>query len=600
MSSEPKTKKPLLRYFLQIFKLQWQLTGAQSIIYPILDVIATLISIGRSYVYAQIINLIALFIGNKITTVFPKFWYLVAVATLAGVFELLIRNIQDYFSTKLDLKAQYALNLHIAKRSSQIDAAHYEDPEFQDVLSRVERLNIGWVMRSTSSIISDIVTVLIASIAILQLNWILFVLAVVSTLPRLISSVYTAGSWRKINLLVSEKRRFNHALRDSLIKWDLLKEIRPFMAEAHFLRRMRKNQDEMYDIETKAQKKYSQIQGVADITGVLTSVVTRIWLFYRIISTKGIFSIGDYTFYDSLISRLENSSTSLVRNFKDIYEELINIEDYFVFMNTASRLSKPRDPIALDTTSKIPSIEFENVSFTYPNTKKEILHNVSFKLEPIEKMALIGVNGAGKTTIVKLLLRFYDPTEGRILIDGVDLRKIDTSSWYQKLAIISQDFHRYPLTVAENVSFDLTKGGDNKRVLRALSDAQADFVKELSSKEQTRLTRHFKDSVELSGGQWQKIALARAFYRQSPILILDEPTSAIDARAEAEIFHRLWQRQSDKGAIVISHRFSTVREADVIVVIDHGKIIESGKHIELMKQKGVYHELFCKQAKSYQ
>ena len=600
MSKEPKTKKPLLRYFLQIFKLQWQLTGLQSIIYPILDILATIISIGRSYVYAQIINLIALFIGSKVTTVFPKFWYLVAVATLAGVLVLLIRNIQDYYSTKLDLKAQYALNLHIAERSSEIDAAHYEDAEFQDVLSRVERLNVGWVMRSTSSIISDIVTVLIASIAILQLNWVLFVLAVISTLPRLISSVYTAGSWRKINLLVSEKRRFNRALRDSLIKWDLLKEIRPFMAEGHFLRRMRKNQNEMYEIETKAQKKYSQIQGVADIAGVLTGVVTRIWLFYRIVSTKGIFSIGDYTFYDSLISRLENASTSLVRNFKDIYEELINVEDYFVFMNVSSRLAKPKDPIVLTKDNDIPSIKFENVSFTYPNTTKEILHNVSFKLEPKEKMALIGVNGAGKTTMVKLLLRFYDPTEGRILIDGMDLRKIDRKSWYQKLAIISQDFHRYPLTVAENVSFDLTKGGDNKRVLRALSDAQADFVKELANKEQTRLTRHFKDSVELSGGQWQKIALARAFYRQSPILILDEPTSAIDARAEAEIFHRLWQRQSEKGAIVISHRFSTVREADIIVVIDHGKIIESGKHTELMKQKGVYHELFSKQAKSYQ
>ena len=600
MQKISKNRKPLLKYFLQIFKLQWQLTGWRSIIYPILDIMATLISIGRSYIYAQIINLIALFIGGKVTTVFPKFWYLVGIATLAGVSEPLIRNIQDYFMTKLDLNAQYSLNLHIAKRSSEIDAAHYEDPEFQDVLSRVERLNVSWVLRSTSNILSDIVTVLIASVAILQLNWVLFVLAVISTLPRLISSIYTAGSWRKINLLVSERRRFNHALRDSLIKWDLLKEIRPFMAEGHFLRRMKKNQNEMYDIETKAQKKYSQIQAVADATGVLTAVVTRIWLFYKIISTKGIFSIGDYTFYDSLISRLENSSTSLVRNFKDVYEELINIEDYFIFMSAPSRLAKPKDPIVLNDDNKVPSIEFKNVSFTYPNTKKEILRNVSFKLSPKEKMALIGVNGAGKTTITKLLLRFYDPTEGRILIDGMDLRKIDLNSWYKKLAIISQDFHRYPLTVSENVSFDLSKGGDNKKILSALNDAQAGFVKELPSKEQTKLTRHFKDSVELSGGQWQKIALARAFYRQSPILILDEPTSAIDARAEVEIFHRLWKRQAQKGAIVISHRFSTVREADNIVVIDRGKIIEQGTHTELMKNKGVYHELFTKQAKSYQ
>ncbi|MDQ5943788.1 MAG: hypothetical protein QG675_556 [Patescibacteria group bacterium] len=600
MQDKPKTRKPLLKYFVQVFKLQWQLTGWRSIIYPILDVLATLISIGRSYIYAQIINLIALFIGGKVTTVFPKFWYLVGIATLAGVAEPLIRNIQDYFMTKLDLKAQYSLNLHIAKRSSEIDAAHFEDAEFQNTLSRVEKLNISWVMRSTSKMISDIVTVLIASVAILQLNWVLFVLAVISTLPRLISSIYTAGSWRKINLLISERRRFNWHLRDVLMDWNLLKEIRPFMAEKAFLSRMRKNQNEMYDIETNAQKKYSQIQAVADVTGVLTAVLTRIWLFYKIISTKGIFSIGDYTFYDSLISRLENSSTSLVRNFKDVYEELINIEDYFVFMNAPSRLAKPKDPIVLKDDNKVPSIEFENVSFTYPNTKKQILHTVSFKLESKEKMALIGVNGAGKTTITKLLLRFYDPTEGRILIDGMDLRKIDLNSWYKKLAIISQDFHRYPLTVGENISFDLDNKPDSKRLKSALNDAQAGFVKELAQQENTRLTRVFEDSVELSGGQWQKIALARAFYKQSPILVLDEPTSAIDARAEAEIFHRLWKRQAQKGAIVISHRFSTVREADNIVVIDHGKIIEQGTHADLMKNKGVYHELFTKQAKSYQ
>lgn len=599
-SAIEKKKKPLGKFMLLIFRLQWSLTGVRSVIYPILDISATLISIGRSYMYAQIINLIALYIGGKVTTVFPRFWYLVGVTTLLGLCEPLIRNIQDYYSTKLDLEAQYKLNLHIAERCAQLDAAHYEDAEFQNILSRVERLNVSWVMRSSSKIISDIVTVLIASIAILQLNWVLFLLAIVSTLPRLISSVYTAGSWRKINLMISEKRRFNWHLRDALTDWNLLKEVRPFMAEKPFLNRMRKNQDEMYEIETTAQKKYSQIQGVADMVGIITSVTTRIWLFYKIISTKGIFSIGDYTFYDSLIMRLENSSSSLVRNFRDIYEELINVEDYFVFMNAPTRLAKPKNAIILTKNNDVPSIEFRNVSFSYPSTKKEVLHNISFTLHPREKMALIGVNGAGKTTLTKLLLRFYDPTSGQIFIDGIDLRKIDLESWYQKLAIISQDFHRYPLTVAENISFDLEKKPDSKRLKEALSDAQANFVNELPKKESTTLTRIFDDSVELSGGQWQKIALARAFYKQAPILILDEPTSAIDARAEAEIFHRLWKRQAKKGAIVISHRFSTVREADCIVVIDHGKIIEQGTHEELMKKDGVYHELFSKQAKSYQ
>lgn len=588
------------KFMLLIFRLQWSLIGVRSLIYPTLDIAATILSISRSFIYAQIINLIALYIGNKVTTVFPKFWYLVGIAVTISVTELILRNIQDYNTTKLDLEASYKLNLHIAERSAQLDAAHFEDPEFQNVLSRVERLNVGWVMRSSSSIVSDIVTVLIASVAILKLNPLLFLLAIITTLPRLISTTYTAGSWRKINLMLSERRRFNRHLRDALTDWDHLKEVRPFMAEKPFLSRLHHNQNEMYEIETKAQKKYSQVEGGADVIGVITSVITRLWLFYKIISTKGIFSIGDYTFYDSLISRLETSTSSLVRNFKNIYEELINVEDYFIFMNTPTRLAKPKDAVVLANDGKVPTIEFKDVSFTYPLAKKQVLKNINFKLNSKEKMALIGVNGAGKTTLTKLLLRYYDPTDGQILIDGIDLRHIDIESWYRKLAIISQDFHRYPLTVAENVSFDLGNKPEDKRLKKALNDAQASFVKELPQQANTKLTRLFDDSVELSGGQWQKIALARAFYRQAPLLILDEPTSAIDARAEAEIFHQLWKRQAQKGAIVISHRFSTVREADNIIVIDHGEIIEQGTHAELMKHGGVYHELFSKQAKSYQ
>lgn len=332
---------------------------------------------------------------------------------------------------------------------------------------------------------------------------------------------------------------------------------------------------------------------------MITAVITRIWLFLRIIETKGIFSIGDYTFYDSLISRMENSSASVVRNFKVIYEELINIEDYFVFMNIEPAIKKADKPRFL-ANDLIPNIEFRNVSFTYPGSTKKVLNNVSFTLEPGEKMALIGVNGAGKTTLIKLLLRFYDPNEGDIYVDGINLKDLDLVSWYKKLAVIQQDFNHYPLTVTQNISFDPFGSADPAKLTQAIKSAQADFVYELPNKEDTVLTRFFDDSVDLSGGQWQKIALARAFYRQSPILVLDEPTSAIDARAEADIFNHLWNMQRKKSAIVISHRFSTVRDADQIVVIDKGKVIEQGKHETLMSKKGVYHELFSKQAKSYQ
>lgn len=594
-----KKKKPLGKYFLLSLKLQWQLTGWRTIALPAIGVTATLTSIGRSYMYAQIINLIAKYIGSRVNSVFPEFWYLVGITAALGVLEPLIRNFEDYLISKSNVMAEYRLDSLIAERAATIDAAHFEDPKFQDTMSRVQRLNANWVLRSTSAIISDSVTIVIAAVAILSLNWVLFILAVISAIPRFVSSIYTANRYRKINLEISEKRRLNWYLRDSLTEWQQLKELRTFLSVKPFLKRLRKNQDEIIDIETKAQKKFSQIEAVSDTIGVITAVITRIWLFLRIIETKGIFSIGDYTFYDSLISRMENSSASVVRNFKVIYEELINIEDYFVFMNIEPAIKKADKPRFL-ANDLIPNIEFRNVSFTYPGSTKKVLNNVSFTLEPGEKMALIGVNGAGKTTLIKLLLRFYDPNEGDIYVDGINLKDLDLVSWYKKLAVIQQDFNHYPLTVTQNISFDPFGSADPAKLTQAIKSAQADFVYELPNKEDTVLTRFFDDSVDLSGGQWQKIALARAFYRQSPILVLDEPTSAIDARAEADIFNHLWNMQRKKSAIVISHRFSTVRDADQIVVIDKGKVIEQGKHETLMSKKGVYHELFSKQAKSYQ
>lgn len=600
MKDRKKKRKPLGKFLLLSLQLQWQLVGWRAIVIPIIGTSATLLSIGISFIYAQIINLIVRYVGNQVDSVFPNFWYLIAIVAIMRITELLIRNFEDYFNGKSTLLAEFNLERIIAERAATIDAAYFEDPKFQDTMLRVQKLNISWTLRNTSFIISDIVTIVIATVAILSLNWVLFILAVISTIPRLASSFYTAGKYREINLAISKKRRLNWYLRDSLTEWQQLKELRSFLAVSSFMKRFKKNHDEIIEIESNAQKKFAKIEAVAGIGSVITAVATRVWLFLQIISTKGVFSIGDYTFYDSLMGRLESSSASIVRNLKSIYEELINIEDYFEFMNTEPTVPVAKKPLLLQKSADVPEIEFRNVSFSYPQTNKKILKNISFSLKPGKKMALIGVNGAGKTTLVKLLLRFYDPDEGEIFIDGINLKEINLVSWYKKLAVIQQDFNHYPLTVAQNISFNPSGKVNEKKLKQAIKDAQADFVYKLPNQENTILTRFFDESVELSGGQWQKIALARVFYRQAPILVLDEPTSAIDARAETEIFHRLWKRQTNKGAIVISHRFSTVRDADNIVVIDKGKIIEQGTHERLMANRGVYHELFSKQAKSYQ
>jgi len=246
-----------------------------------------------------------------------------------------------------------------------------------------------------------------------------------------------------------------------------------------------------------------------------------------------------------------------------------------------------------------PYIEFQNVSFSYlPETL--ILKKISFKLAPGERLAIVGPNGAGKSTLIKLLLRFYDPSSGRILVNDIDLKDLKRDNWYEFVGTLFQDFSHYLISVKDNIRLGNPELVDNERMIEAAKKSGAhEFIEKLPKKYDQKLGRRFEDSVEISAGQWQKLALARAFYEEAPVLILDEPTSAIDAEAEAEIFENLNKTYKDKTLIFVSHRFSTVRNADKIIVLKDGAIAEEGTHESLMKQSGIYARMFRKQAKGY-
>jgi ABC-type multidrug transport system fused ATPase/permease subunit len=598
MSKSKINKSNILRYLVDTIRLQWQLTGWRSLISPSIDVITSLLSIAQAFIYAQIINLLTQYVGGKVNTVFPVFWFYIALLLAIEILEPSFRSIGAHFEDKLRSISQNKFNLLISKKVSQLDAEYFEDSEFQNLIHRVNNLNTGWILRSLSSIISDVITFVIAAIAVFSLNWVIFVLAIIASIPRMYSAVLSSKNWRELYKSLSDKKRLTWYLKDGLIDWDSIKELRAFGAVTSFYKKLAKTQDDITHQEIKQRKKFTVLEAITDVFAVITSVATRVWLFIKIISSKGVFGIGNYIFYYALIGKMESSSSSAVRNFGDVFDDMINIEDYFTLMSLEPKIKKPK--IATKINSKIPpTIEFRNVSFTYPGKSVPVLKNVSFKLEANEKMALIGVNGAGKTTMTKLILRYYDPTEGDIFINGVNLKKIDLESWYKTLSIIQQDFNKYSLTAKDNIHLKLGVKTDNKKLRSAIKNANAEFIYDLPHKENTRLTRYFDDSTDLSGGQWQKVALARAFYKNAPLLIMDEPTSAIDARSEENIFTNLWKMQKDKSAIVISHRFSTVREADMILVLDKGRVIESGTHNQLMKNEGIYHELFTKQAKSY-
>jgi ATP-binding cassette subfamily B protein len=311
-------------------------------------------------------------------------------------------------------------------------------------------------------------------------------------------------------------------------------------------------------------------------------------------------SLDKYFFLSGALLRIGGSLNAIFGTLSRLQEPMLFAQNFFAVIDKQPRITDQPNAIRL-AKNHVPEIVFEDVSFTYPEQKSPIFTNLNLTIRPGEHTAIVGENGAGKTTLIKLLMRFYIPTNGRILIDGHDLQSIAIESWYAQLATLFQEFNNYPFPIDENIYIgDPEAKNDKQRLNRAAGFGGVDkLVDSFEHGWETVLDSSFEKGTEPSGGQWQRVALARAFFRDANVLILDEPTAAIDAKAEYEIFNNIFEHYQDRTTLIVSHRFSTVRRADRIVVVDKGKIVEEGSHKDLMKIKGLYHEMFTKQAEGY-
>jgi ATP-binding cassette subfamily B protein len=518
---------------------------------------------------------------------------------------LLVGSVTSQVRSLSDRVLQSQLTNHvnslIINKAISLDLQFFEDPIFYDMLQNARRqadtsaLNI---VNSTLRMVQQAIT-LVSLIALLVgfspwLAVIVFVAAVPSFLSQ---SQYAERAFRAVSRRAPEARLLNY-LEMLLTGNESVKEIKLFGLGKPLLKRYQELFTRFY-LEDQAIAQKRTMAGLA--WGLLSSLAyygSYAWIVLRTVS--GAITLGDMTMFLSIFRQSQNSISSLLDSVNRLYESNLFLDNLMTYLELEPMLVAPEHGLIAPEPIR-QGIEFRGVSFCYPGSDVYVLRDINLHIHPGERIALVGLNGAGKTTLIKLLARLYDPTEGQVLLDGVDLREYDLTSLHQRFGVIFQDFVRYQFTVRENIGFGQVDALDDFTRITGAADrgGASPIIAHMPNGYDTMLGRRWEKGQELSGGQWQKIALARAFMRKAEVLVLDEPTSALDAEAEYDIFRRFGELMEGRIAVLISHRFSTVRMADRIAVLSEGKIVELGSHAELMQSDGSYARLFNLQAEGY-
>lgn len=493
------------------------------------------------------------------------------------------------------------VQLMIMEHANQLDLSFFEDAKFYDQLQQAQREATFRPVGMVSGVFSLVRTLLtfLSMIALLvQLGPLLAVVALIAPIPAFIAS--TRYGWQGYQQMrrQSPERRLMGYLTNLLTTDTYNKEVKLFTLGDFFARRYREISLKFIQ-ENQGLILRRYLAGFA--WGALTILASGgTYLYVALLAVRGTINIAGLTVFTQAAQQVQGNFQGLLAGLAGMYENTLYLNTLFELLAFKPKIRAPEHPIPVSR-AFTRGIEFRNVTYRYPGRDEPVLRNVSFTIEPGETIALVGRNGAGKTTIVKLLTRLYDPDEGQILIDGVDIREYDPAELRREIGVIFQDYVTYFLSAGENIGVGRLEAlADRERIADAAEKSGADgVIARLPQGFDTTLGKWFDQGHQLSGGEWQKIALARAFMRDAQILILDEPTAALDAQAEYEIFARMKELTADKTALFISHRFSTVRLADRIMVLEHGEIIENGTHDELLLLDGRYAELFNLQAASY-
>ena len=599
-----------LRNLPPFLKLVWQTSPALTLGQGVLRILRALLPVITLYIGKLIIDEVVLLAGTPHPNDTLREWldsgaldrigWLLALEFVLAVGSDVLGRAISLLNGLLSERFSNETSLRLMAHAATLDLEDFEDSELQDRLQRARQQAAG-----RSSLIAqlfgqaqDVITIVSFAAGLLVFAPWLIVMLAVALIPAFIGETHFNAQSYSLNFAWTPERRELDYVRQTGASVDTAKEVKIFGLNAFLIERYRTLSERFFAANRVLAIRRAGWGGALAAIGTLAYYIAYAYIVWR--TLRGDFSIGDLTFLAGSFMRLRNLLENLLIGFSQVAGQALYLDDLFSFFEIQPEIVPPENPRPFPVPIQHGFV-FENVGFRYPGAERWAVRNLNFELRAGEILALVGENGAGKTTLVKLLARLYDPDEGRILLDGHDLREYDLFALRANIGVIFQDFMRYSFTAADNIAVGRIEARDDRaRIIESAERSLADeVIRKLPEQYDQLLGKRFRTGIDLSGGEWQKVAIARAYMRDAQLLILDEPTAALDARAEYEVFERFKELSRGKTVVLISHRFSSVRMADRIVVLKDGTVEAEGTHAELLQQQGRYAELFELQAAGY-
>jgi ATP-binding cassette subfamily B protein len=565
----------------------------------VLRVLVAALPAAIAYVAAQIINGVQQVFSHQ--GLQHYFWWLVALEAVLNVVNGLLTRCVDYSDSLLADRYTHFVSIRVMRQAAELDLTTYEDPVFYDRLerARVQATDRLAMIQQMGRLFQQSLTTLIwTSILLWYSPWLVLLLAL-GVLPTFLGETHFAFLGYAKNFRQTPAKRQMDYLRQVAGSREGAKELKLFNLKDYLTKRFTKLSLAIYEENVALSRKKLLAGGLLGVVATLGYYGAYAFVIWRAV-TGSYTDIGEFYYLTNAIIQASSNLQQVFSTASGIADQALFLTDLLAFFEMKPTVvSKPDGALIPRPIRR--GFEFRNVSFAYPGTTRRVLSNFNFTLEPGQRIALIGENGQGKTTVVKLITRLYDPTEGQILLDGIDLREYKLEDLHHEIGVIFQDFMRYEMTARENISVGRVESEHSQMEIESAAHKSLaeSVIAKLPGGYDQMLGRRFETGVELSGGEWQRVALARAYLRDAQLLVLDEPTAALDARSELEVFERFAELTTGKMALLISHRFSTVRMADRIVVLEGGKLVEEGTHPQLMALGGRYASMFEMQAASY-